>query len=336
MIKTMNTLLEGKSLSREQAQDAMSKVIEGLVTPEQVGAFLIALRIKQESVEEISGFLDCLRKRAVKVPISSKDLEDLMDVCGTGGDASGTFNVSTTVAFVVAAAGQPIAKHGNRSVSSRSGSFDVLEELGLTYTSDPEKVSHSIRDFGIGLFFAPAFHPSLKTLAALRKNLGVYTIFNALGPLLNPAGVKRQLIGVYSPLLLEKMANVLSQSGAEEAMIVRGEDGMDEISLSSPTQVSHLKAGKVRNYTLTPEEVGLKSAPAESLKGGSARENAQILLQILRSEAGPKRDIVLFNAAAALMVGGKASDLKEGVARAREAIDSGKALALLKRMGANV
>jgi anthranilate phosphoribosyltransferase len=331
MLNAMNALLEGKSLSRAQAEQLMEKLVDGSVSAEQIGAFLIALRLKEESVEEIAGFVDCLRKRAVAV---DHDCVELMDVCGTGGDASGSFNVSTTVAFVVAAAGQPIAKHGNRSVSSRSGSFDVLEALGLRFESDPKLVVRSIQEFKLGLFFAPAFHPSLKTLGAVRKNLGVYTVFNALGPLLNPARVKRQLIGVYSPVLLEKMANVLKSQGAEEAMIVRGEDGLDELSLSGPTKVAHLKGGVIKTYTVHPEDFGLEVAPLEALKGGDAKENARILLEILGGDAGPRRDIVLFNAGAALAVGGKAKDIQGGIEEARAAIDSGRALQLVKDMGA--
>jgi anthranilate phosphoribosyltransferase len=334
MNRALSLLLERRSLERAHAEQVMAQIVDGAARPEQVGAFLIALRIKEESVEEISGFLDCLRKRALRVRSARPDL---MDVCGTGGDGSGTFNVSTTVAFVVAAAGQPIAKHGNRSVSSRSGSFDVLEALGLGFESDPERAARSLEDHGIALLFAPAFHPALKTLAPMRKSLGVHTIFNALGPLLNPAPIRRQLMGVYSPLLLEKVAQVI-QAGGEltEAMVVRGEDGLDELSLSAPTQVAHFKNGQVRAYAIRPEDCGLKSAPAAALKGGDAAENAAILVSILRGEPGPRRDMVLLNAGAALLVGGKAAELREGVERAAAAIDSGAALALIRRLGARV
>jgi anthranilate phosphoribosyltransferase len=331
MIQALNQLLERRALTREHAERVMTLIVEGAVKPEQVGAFLIALRIKEETVEEISGFLDCLRKKEVSFTSS---VPGLMDVCGTGGDSSGTFNVSTTVAFVVAAAGQPIAKHGNRAVSSSSGSFDVLDALGLSFESDPVRVARSIEEHGIGLFFAPAFHPVLKQLAPLRKGLGVYTVFNALGPLLNPARVRRQLMGVYSPLLLDKAAAVLRSQGSEEALIVRGEDGLDEISLSAPTRVAHLKGGEISSYTIRPEEYGFKLVAPEHLKGGDALSNAKILLEILQGVRGPKRDIVLLNAGAALMVGGKAQDLREGLERAAESIDSGKALALIRRMGA--
>jgi anthranilate phosphoribosyltransferase len=337
MIRAMNLLLAGKSLTREHAEQAMSLVLDGAVTPEQIGAFLIALRLKSESIDEISGFVDCLGKRAIPVVTSRSDV---MDVCGTGGDCSGTFNVSTAVAFVVAAAGQPIAKHGNRSVSSRSGSFDVLEALGLKFELDPALAARSIEEHGIGLLFAPAFHPSLKILAPIRRNLGVPTIFNALGPLLNPARVKRQLVGVYSPLLLNKAAEVLRAQGSEEAMVVRGEEGLDEISLCGSTQVAHLKDGKIRNYVIQPEDFGLKRAEAAQLKGGDAQENARIMVGILKGaqkgDYAPKRDFVLLNAGAALVVGGKASDFKDGVRKAAQAIDSGRAVELIRKMGANV
>lgn len=330
MLGAMKLLLEGKSLSREDAERAMSSLLDGDHAPEQIGAFLFALRMKQETVDEISGFVDSLIKRGIQVPVQRSDV---IDVCGTGGDACGTFNVSTVATFVLAAAGQPIAKHGNRSVSSRSGSFDVFEVLGLSFDSDPSKAAESIERFGIGLLFAPAFQPSLKKISPIRKNLGTHTVFNALGPLLNPARVKRQLTGVYSPFLLEKMAMVLKNQGSVEAMIVRGEDGLDEISLSGPTQVVHLKEGQLKHYTLRPEDFGMSRAPLSAIQGGDARDNSKILIQILSGEKGPRRDIVVMNCAAALCVGGKTIGLKDGVAKASEAIDSGRALELLKKMG---
>lgn len=350
MREALNLVLEGKSLSRKQAEQVMSEMTDpsqmaaGQVTSEQISAFLIALRMKRESVDELLGFLDCLQKKAIKVggpgtpqlpsELPSQLPSQLIDVCGTGGDGAHTFNISTTVAFVVAAAGQPVAKHGNRSVSSRSGSFDVLEALGLRFEADPQVVANSIREFGLGLLFAPAFHPALKVLAPIRKNLGVYTVFNALGVLLNPAHVKRQLIGVYSPLLLEKFAEVLKNRGSQEAMIVRGEDGLDELSLCAPTQIVHLENGQIREYCIHPEDFGLKRVASQELKGGDAQENARILVEILRGQKGPKRDVVLLNAAAALVVGGKALDFQEGIERAVDAIDSGRADQLLQKMRA--
>jgi anthranilate phosphoribosyltransferase len=333
MLSAMKTLLDGQSLSRQAAEAALNDLLGGSIPPERIGAFLLALRMKHETAEEISGFVDCMNKRGIKVQVSRPDV---MDICGTGGDSCGTFNVSTVATFVLAAAGQPIAKHGNRSISSKSGSFDVFEALGLDFDADPEKAENSIEQHGIGLLFAPAFQPDLKSIASIRKNLGTHTIFNALGPLLNPARVKRQLIGVYSPLLLDKMALVLKAQGSTEAMIVRGNDGLDEISLSGPTQVAHLKEGKISRYILSPEDFNLSPAPLSAIQGGTAEENAKILIQILRGEKGPKRDIVVMNASAALCIGGKATSLKEGVAKACEAIDSGRALELLKKMGGSV
>lgn len=339
MLEALNLVLSGKSLSRKKAEQVMtlmmdpSSQVTAQVTIEQISAFLVALRMKKETTEEILGFLDCLEKKAMPLCTHSKELPfDLMDVCGTGGDGAGTFNISTTVAFIVAAAGQPVAKHGNRSVSSRSGSFDVLEALGLRFESDPQVVVRSIQELNLGLLFAPAFHPALKVLGPIRKNLGVYTVFNAIGVLLNPAHVKRQLIGVYSPLLLQKHAEVLKIRGAEEAMIVRGEDGLDELSLCAPTQIVHLKNGEITSFVIHPEDFGLKTVTPAELKGGDAQENAKILMDILGGLLGPKRDVVLLNAAAALIVGGKAADFQEGLARATEAIDSGRAYALLQKM----
>lgn len=339
MLEALNLVLAGKSLSRKEAEQVMSVLMDpaaqitAQVTVEQISALLVALRMKNESTEEILGFLDCLEKKAMSLRSYAKDLPpDLMDVCGTGGDGAGTFNISTTVAFVVAASGQPVAKHGNRSVSSRSGSFDVLEALGLRFESEPQVVVRSIQEYNLGLLFAPAFHPVLKVLGPIRKNLGIYTVFNALGVLLNPAHVKRQLIGVYSPLLLQRHAEVLNARGAENAMIVRGEDGLDELSLSAPTQIVHLKNGEIRSSVIRPEDLGFKTVTPAELKGGDAQENAKILIDILQGLLGPKRDVVLLNAGAALVVGGKASDFQDGVARATEAIDSGRAYALLQKM----
>lgn len=331
MTELLSKLLKGESLSRSQAYEIMDQLCQGTCTPEQASAVLIALKMKSEAVEEIVGFVQCLKAKAL--PVSSPK-DNLMDVCGTGGDSLGTFNVSTTVAFVVAASGQPIAKHGNRSVSSRSGSFDVLEALGLTFSSDPVKINHSIERFGLGFLFAPAFHPVLKQLSVLRKSLGVATIFNILGPLLNPIPVKRQVIGVYDKKFLDKIALSLNEMGAQEAMVVHGADGLDEFSISGPTFVTHLKDKKIFNLMVTPEDMGLRSHPLQEIKGGSAQDNAKILTSILAGEKGAKRDTVVLNAAAALVVGGIAGDFKEGVRRAQEAIDSGKALSILKEMRA--
>ncbi len=329
MRDTLNHLLRGQSLTREQAEAAMGQLLEGHLPPEQVAGFLIALRLKQETTEEISGFVDCLRKLSIRVESPS---DDCMDVCGTGGDGAGTFNVSSTVAFVLAAAGQPVAKHGNRSVSSRSGSFDVVEALGLRFETDPVEAARCLKRFNLGLLFAPAFHPSLKAVTQIRRNLGVYTVFNALGPLLNPAQVKRQLVGVYSPFLLEMHAQVLRLQGSIEAMVVHGEDGLDEISICAPSQIAHLREGRIDRYVLNPEDFGFKKSDAVNLQGGDAKDNARIIRAILGGERGPKRDLVLMNASAALRVGGKVGDFRDGVRLAADAIDSGRALRLITEM----
>jgi len=329
MIHMLNKVLSGQSLSRQEAFSVMSDLADQKVTPEQAAAFLIALRMKSETVDEITGFVESLKSRARLVDVSRKDL---IDVCGTGGDSLGTFNVSTTVTFVIAACGLGIAKHGNRSVSSRSGSFDVLESLGVPFSDDPLEIKKSIEKFGLGFCFAPAFHPALKNLSGIRKALGVRTVFNLLGPLLNPVSVKRQVIGVYSPLVLEKVAEVLRELGSEEVMVVHGRDGLDEFSISSVTDVVHLKEKKIHRFSVAPEDFGLAQASLSELQGGSPEENAKILIDILQNKKGPKTDLVLMNAAAALVVGGKAKDFKGGVEIARQAIATGRAFQLLEQM----
>lgn len=331
MIAALETILAGGTLSRDEARAAMHAMLEPGLPSERVGAFLAVLRLRGEAVEEIVGFVEALRERAVA---SARPRPECLDVCGTGGDGLGTFNVSTTVAFVVAACGQPIAKHGNRAVSSRSGSFDVLDALGVGYASDPEGVDAQIDRFGLAFMFAPAFHPTLKALAQVRKNLGVYTVFNMLGPLLNPVGARRQLIGVFRDSALKLVADALGHLGTDSAWVVRGHDGLDEISVTGPTTVLRVTATGVDHATMSPEDAGLARSPIASLKGGDAKENAAILVRILDGEGGGPRDVVLLNAAAALQVSGKARDLSSGVAMAREAIDSGRARDLLKRMQA--
>jgi anthranilate phosphoribosyltransferase len=325
----LQAVLQGIDLTRAEASEVMLAMITGEMKPEQIGALLLALRLKTESVDEITGFVHALRSHATPVQLS---IANAIDVCGTGGDGLGTFNVSTTASFVIAAAGQPIAKHGNRSVSSRCGSFDVLEALGLRFLESAAAVNQEMETFGIAFMFAPAFHPTLKNVMQLRKSLGVRTVFNLLGPLLNPAGVKRQLIGVYEQSLVERVAEVLGELGTEEAMIVRGLDGLDEISLCAPTEVAHLRDGRVQMYQICPEDFGMSRADHSYLIGGDAQDNAAILVRILAGERGPRRDLVLLNSAAALLVGGHAENFKDGLAQAAAAIDSGRALILLKRM----
>jgi anthranilate phosphoribosyltransferase len=329
MKEALLEVLQGKSLDRIRAFNIMDQICLGHHGPEVTGKLLLALKTKSESIDEIVGFVQSLRAQARTVPSLKKNI---MDVCGTGGDNLGTFNVSTTVAFVAAASGQPIAKHGSRSVSSKSGSFDVLEALGIKFSDDSDKINQSLEKYNLGFLFAPAFHPALKQLATLRKSLGVPTIFNLLGPLLNPIPVKRQIIGVYDSKFLEKISLALKALGSEEVMVVHGEDGLDEFSISGPTLVAHLKNGEVKNFVVTPEDCGLKRYPIEELKGGTAAENAQILINILKGEKGAKRDAVLLNTGAALAVGGLASNIKEGVQKATVSIDSGRSLRLLQMM----
>jgi anthranilate phosphoribosyltransferase len=333
MKQFLEEILNGRSLSRVEAEQALGRLIDPPgAAAEVIGGFLLALRAKGESVDEMLGFVDCLRKRAVAVDAGG---DRLLDVCGTGGDSSGTFNVSTTVAFVVAASGQPIAKHGNAAVSSRSGSFDVLAALGIPGQLTAQSVQQALAESGLAFLFAPAFHPALKPLSSIRRNLGVRTVFNALGPLLNPVLVQRQLIGVYSPALQEKVAEVLKRRNVVHAMVVHGTDGLDELSLSAPTRILQLEGGTVRERIVAPEEFGLKRAPIEALKGGAPEENAAILREILRGEPGPRRDVVLLNSAAALIVAGKAGRFEEGIEIAAATIDSGRATALLERMTAS-
>ncbi len=328
MIYALKKVSSGKSLSSAEAEEVMGQILSGSAKPEQVGALLLSLRAKKESASELVGFAKALRRQAILV---STDSPSLMDLCGTGGDGAHTFNISTTTSFVVAAAGQPLAKHGNRAVSSACGSSDVLDVLGVPPCLTPEDVRSQLSCHGLAFLFAPAFHPVLKTLASLRKNLGVRTAFNLLGPLLNPARVKRQLIGVFDPSLVRTLAETLEILGSEEVMIVCGFDGLDEVSLTAATHVAHLKRGSIHTYNLHPEDHGLSLVKTQALTGGDAVENAKILESILDGETGPRRDVVLLNAAAALVVGGTAEDMNEGIFLAKRAIDSNAARDLLQK-----
>jgi anthranilate phosphoribosyltransferase len=318
-----------KSMSRAESSKLMGEMIDGTLDQAKVGETLLALREKGESLDEVLGFLDCLKLRAVQVPC---ELQGVIDVCGTGGDRSGTFNVSTVVSLLVASLGVKIAKHGNRSVSSKSGSFDVLEKLGIGIQTDPQKVRSQLEEKCVSFLFAPFFHPALAKLAPIRKSLGVYTVFNILGPLLNPVRLDAQLMGVFRPELMPLMAQVLLERGLKQAMVVHGDDGLDEITISARTKVAHLKNGVIDHYSLAPEDFGFPRSPLESVRGGSSDENAKVLRQILEGQTGPKRNLVLMNAAAALLVAGKVSGLKEGVGLAAEAVDSKRALHLLEAL----
>ncbi|MFZ5818208.1 MAG: anthranilate phosphoribosyltransferase [Bacillota bacterium] len=317
---------EGKDLTEAQAETAMTLMMNGEATPAQVAAFLMALRIKGETVEEITGCARIMRSRATRV---SHGQPMAVDTCGTGGDRSNTFNISTTAAFVVAGAGVPVAKHGNRAASSLTGSADVLEALGVNLSLSAEAVGRCIDEVGIGFMFAPALHSSMKHVAPVRREIGMRTIFNLLGPLTNPAGAQAQVMGVFHPNLTEPLARVLGNLGAKHALVVHGLDGVDEISISAPTVISEMQDGFVQTYRVAPEDVGLSRAPREYIRGGTKEENARITEAVLGGESGPRRDVVLLNAAAALLAAGRVRSLKEGVALAEESIDSGAALRAL-------
>ncbi len=324
--EAIDTLVSGQSLTMEQAAAVMNEIMGGEATPAQFGAFVTALRLKGETVEEIAGMARVMREKAVPVAVS----EPVVDTCGTGGDASGSFNISTAAAFVVAGAGLKVAKHGNRSMSSVCGSADVMEALGVKIDLGAEQVQKCLEEVGIGFMFAPNFHPAMKYAAAPRREIGIRTVFNILGPLTNPAGAKSQVLGVAEGSLTMKMAQVLELLGCHHALVVHGEDGLDEITPSGRTTVCELKGGIINSYSLTPEDLGFQRATRESLKGGSAQDNADLLRRVLEGEKGPRRDIVLMNAAAAIMAGDRAANLEEGVEIAKEAIDSGKALEKLE------
>ncbi len=320
-------VIEGADLSRDEMADAMNQIMSGEATDAQIGAFLIALRVKGECVDEIAGAASVMREKAT--PIVTKH-DVIVDTCGTGGDHSGTFNISTTAAFVAAGAGLCVAKHGNRAATSQSGSADVLGALGVNIEASPETVSRCLDDVGIGFLFAISLHGAMKYAIGPRREIGARTIFNALGPLSNPAGATRQVVGVYSAALIETLAGVLGNLGAERAFVVHGSDGLDEMTLTGLTRVSELKNGSVSTYDVSPGDFGLAQASADALKGGDADYNAEITRSILNGEEGPRRDIVLLNAAAAIVAGDKARDLNEGVQVAAEVIDSGKALEKLE------
>lgn len=329
MIKdAINLLVKGKDLSEEEMTGSMRDIMEGQATDAQIASFLTALRIKGETVQEITGAVKVMREKATKI----KAPEYTVDTCGTGGDMSNTFNISTTSAFIVAACGVPVAKHGNRSVSSRSGSADVLEALGVKIDLEPEKVEKCLEATGFGFMFAPLFHPAMKYAIGARKEMGIRTIFNILGPLTNPAKAERQVIGVFSDALTKPLAEVLANLGAKHAFVVHGEDGLDEITNTDKTKISELKDKAIDTYFITPEDLGFKRAEKQDLLGGTAEENAKITVDLLKGKTGPKRDIVIMNAAAALITGDKAKSFVEAAEKASKAIDSGAALKKLEEV----
>ena len=311
----------GKSLSEEDATTAFDLMMSGDATPAQMGGLLMALRVRGETVAEITGGVRAMRARAVKI----KAPAGAVDTAGTGGDSSGTFNISTGAAIVIAASGVPVAKHGNRALSSKSGSADMLAALGVNIDAEMPLIEQSLAEIGIGFMMAPRHHGAMRHVAPARVELGTRTIFNLLGPLSNPAGAKRQLIGVFDPVWAKPMAEVLRNLGSERVWVVHGSDGIDEITTTGPTQVVELKDGDIRSFEVTPEDAGLARAAPADLKGGDGAENAQRMLSILDGEQGALRDIVTLNAGAALILAGRAADLAEGVSLAQQSIDSGKA-----------
>jgi anthranilate phosphoribosyltransferase len=318
----------GQTLTREEASHAFDRMMSGEATPSQMGGLLMALRVRGETVDEITGAVTAMRSKMLRVEAPPGTI----DVVGTGGDASGSFNISTCAALIVAGCGVPVAKHGNRALSSRSGAADVLGQLGVKIDLTPEQVGDCIREAGIGFMFAPAHHPATKNVAPTRVELGTRTIFNLLGPLSNPASVKRQMIGVFSRQWIEPMAQVLKNLGSECVWVAHGSDGLDEITTSGPTYVAALENGKIRTFEINPEDVGIAKAKPEALRGGDPETNAMALMGVLKGSKGPYRDIAVFNAAAALVVSGKAKDLKTGAAMAAQSLDSGEAEGRLRRL----
>jgi anthranilate phosphoribosyltransferase len=318
----------GAPLSREEAARGFDTMMSGEATPSQMGALLMALRVRGETIEEITGAVTAMREKMLRVLAPT----DAIDVVGTGGDASGSFNISTCAALIVAGAGVPVAKHGNQALSSRSGAADVLAALGVNIELTPEGVSRCIKQAGIGFMFAPAHHPAMKNVGPTRVELGTRTIFNLLGPLSNPAGVKRQMVGVFSRQWIEPLAQVLKNLGSESVWVVHGSDGLDEITTAAPTHVAALENGAVRTFEITPEELGLQRVKPEALRGGDAKENAQALIDVLKGKSGAFRDVATLNAAAALVVAARAKDLKQALALAQKSIDSGEAATRLQRL----
>jgi anthranilate phosphoribosyltransferase len=319
----------GNHLDRAEAESVMQAILNGEATPSQIAAFAIALRMKGETVEEVTGFAKVMRSMAAKVPHHQAAA---VDTCGTGGDGSGTFNISTTVALVAAGAGVAVAKHGNKAISSRSGSADVLQALGVNVALNGEQAGRCLDEVGICFLFAPAMHGAMKHAAVPRSEMGVRTFFNLLGPLSNPAGAQRQLVGVFEADWVEPIAQVLANLGTVHALVVHGLDGLDELTICDDTRVAEVKDGKVRSFYVNPQELGLDLAAPGDLKGGDATANAAATLGVLKGEAGPHRDIVLLNAAAALVVAGKAATLREGLPLAALSIDSGGAMKKLEAL----
>jgi len=320
--RALADLLDRRDLSREESREAMEEIMRGEATPSQIAGFLIALRAKGETVDEIAGCAEAMRAHVLAVRPARKDL---VDTAGTGGDGARTINISTAAALVAAAAGAGVAKHGNRAVSSASGSADVLEALGFNLDVQPERIARSIDDLGFGFLFAPTHHPAMRHAAAVRRELGTRTVFNVLGPLTNPAGARAQVVGVYSPHLVRTIADVLAQLGSRRAFVVHGAGGIDELSPCGPNEVCEVVDGNVVERIIEPDDLGIHPCSVAELRGGSPEENAAAIREVFAGAGNGRRDAILLNAAGAIAAGGHAEDLREGIERARRALDSGAA-----------
>lgn len=325
----INQIIRGYHLDRKTAHEAMGEIMDGAASQAQIGAFLASLRLKGEQTDEIIGFAQAMRERALSFPLAS---DRLVDTCGTGGDGSDTFNISTAAAIVAAASGVDIAKHGNRAVSSKSGSADVLEAMGIPISLSPDEAADCLRQTNLAFLFAPIYHQAMKHAAGARKELGIRTVFNLLGPLCNPARAKRQLLGIYDINLLPVIAEVLSELGVERALVVAGEDGLDELTVTGPSQIAELRDGIVTTYSIEPEQFGLGCYPLEALRGGDASFNATIIQEIFYGKRGAARDIVLLNAGAILYLADQVPSLEIGVIRAAELIDRGDVIEKLNEI----
>jgi anthranilate phosphoribosyltransferase len=327
--QALQRLLDGDDLTRDEAREVMAEVMSGEATPGQIGGFLVALRAKGETADEIAGCAEAMRAHVLPVVPARGDL---VDTAGTGGDGGQTFNISTGAALVAAAAGAAVAKHGNRAVSSSSGSADVLEALGFELDQEPDRIAASIDELGFGFMFAPTHHPAMRHAAPVRRELGTRTVFNVLGPLTNPAGARAQIVGVYSPELVPTIADVLLRLGARRAFVVHGAAGIDELSPAGPTLVCEVADGRTRRREITPEELGIERCAPEELRGGTPEQNAGVIRDVLAGGDGGRRSAILLNAAGAIAAGGHAEDLREGLELARRAVDSGAALERLEQL----
>jgi anthranilate phosphoribosyltransferase len=338
--EAIRRVIEGRHLSRDEAESVMRGIMSGASTDAQIAAFLTALRMKGETVEELTGFALIMREKAARVrpradvaaALSGTDREMLVDTCGTGGDATGTFNISTATAFVIAGAGIRVAKHGNRSVSSLCGSADVVEALGIRIDLSAESVARCIDETGIGFLYAPLLHDAMRYVMLARREMRIRTVFNLLGPLCNPAGANAQVLGVYSERLTETMAQVLCDLGARRALVVHGSDGLDEVTITGESKISEVRDGNIRTYYVTPEDFGLQRAPLAQIQGGDAARNAEIIRSVLSGVPGARRDVVLLNASAGLVAGGKSESMRQAIALASSSIDSGEALRRLDQL----